>query len=49
MLKWRFAILEDADFNYHEDPTESMLDQLAAKLDKTRIELETVLTELQKQ
>lgn len=48
MLKWRFSILSDADFAFDEDHRESMLDQLAFKLNKTRKQLETLFTELQK-
>jgi hypothetical protein len=48
MLKWRFSILSDADFAFDESHRESMLDQLAFKLNKTRAELETLFTELQK-
>lgn len=48
MLKWRFSVLNDADFEFEEGHKESMLDQLAVKLNKTRLELESIFAELQK-
>ena len=48
MLKWRFSGLSDADFEFKEGEKESMLDRLAAKLQKTRPELESLFDELQK-
>lgn len=48
MLKLRYSVLTDVDFAFKEDHRETMLDQLAVKLNKTRVELETVLMELQK-
>lgn len=48
MLKWRFSFLSDADFAYDEGHRESMLDQLAVKLNKSRPELESLFDELQK-
>jgi hypothetical protein len=48
MLKWRYSALTDEDFNFDEDHRETMLDQLAIKLNKTRENLESLLLELQK-
>lgn len=48
MMKWKFDVLSDADFNFKEDQEESMLDHLAAKLNKTRLELEKLVAEFQK-
>ena len=36
MLKWRFSILSDTDFEIDKGDREGMLDRLAAKLQKTR-------------
>lgn len=47
MLKRRFPILRDEDFDYKEGDRESMLTKLQAKLQKTRIELESLFAELQ--
>jgi hypothetical protein len=47
LLKRRFPILEDQDFDFQEGYRESMLDKLSAKLSKTRSELETIFAELQ--
>ena len=47
MLKRRFSILRDEDFVYEEGNKEDMLRRLEAKLCKTRVELESVLAELQ--
>lgn len=47
MLKRRFPILSDADFEFTEGERESMLDRLSAKLKKTRQELEMLFAELQ--
>lgn len=47
MLKRRFPILDDADFEFKEGEKESMLDQLASKLKKTRDELTSLFAELQ--
>ena len=44
----RFGVLSDKDFDFDEEHRETMLDQLAAKLDKTRPELELLFAELQK-
>jgi polyphosphate kinase len=47
MLKRRFSILRDEDFEYEEGNKEDMLKRLEAKLSKTRVELESVFAELQ--
>ena len=47
MLKRRFSILRDEDLAYEEGNREDMLKRLEAKLSKTRVELESVLAELQ--
>ncbi|MEQ9286608.1 MAG: hypothetical protein RIG77_06845 [Cyclobacteriaceae bacterium] len=49
MLKWRFSALTDSDFEFEDGHKESMLDELANKLQKTRSELELLFAELQKQ
>ena len=48
MLKMRFGVLSDKDFDFDEEQRESMLDQIAIKLNKSRSELEIVFAELQK-
>lgn len=48
MLKWRFSILCDADFEYKEGEKEIMLDRLASKIQKSRQELSLVFSDLQK-
>ena len=47
MLKRRFPILSDEDFVFEKDGRENMLKRLEQKLNKTRIELETLFAELQ--
>ncbi len=47
MLKQRFSILLDLDFEYEEGQREKMLDSLSVKLEKTRAELELIFAELQ--
>jgi hypothetical protein len=47
MLKWRFSVLSDADFDFIEGQRESMLDKLSLKLEKTREELKLIFAELQ--
>ncbi|MDW3210326.1 MAG: hypothetical protein R8N23_10690 [Reichenbachiella sp.] len=47
MLKWRFPALCDEDFHFEEGQRESMLNLLMVKLNKTRIELNVILDELQ--
>ena len=46
MLKWRFPVLNDADFEGEEK--ESILSQLSIKLSKSRKELENILADLQR-
>ena len=48
MLKWNFSVLSDTDFVIVKGDREGMLDKLAAKLNKTRPELESIFEELQK-
>lgn len=47
MLKRRFPHLTDEDFYFTGDDKESMMAKLAAKLKKTRAELEALFAELQ--
>ena len=47
MMKRRYSVLSDADFEFEEGHKESMLDTLASKLQKTRSELELLFAELQ--
>ncbi|KOF01916.1 hypothetical protein OB69_14335 [Roseivirga seohaensis subsp. aquiponti] len=47
MLKNRFSVLNDADFEFEEGQKESMMDKLSVKLKKTRSELELLFAELQ--
>jgi polyphosphate kinase len=47
MLRRRFSILSDADFEFKEGERESMLNKLSGKLKKTRKELEMLFAELQ--
>lgn len=48
MLKWRFSVLCDLDFEYKEGEKEIMLDHLADKINKSRHELALIFSELQK-
>lgn len=48
LLKRRFAILTDEDFNYEEGKREFMLERLCAKLGKSKLELELIFAEIQK-
>lgn len=48
MMKRKFPFLTDADFEFEKGNKESMLDKLAAKLQKSRSELELIFAELQK-
>ncbi|MEQ9425622.1 MAG: hypothetical protein RJQ09_14450 [Cyclobacteriaceae bacterium] len=48
LLKRWFPILNDEDFEYPDDQKETMLDRLAAKLDKSRDELELIFADLQR-
>jgi len=47
MLKRRFPVLSDEDFIFEKDERENMLTKLEIKLNKTRIELESLFAELQ--
>ena len=47
MLKRRFPILSDEDFEFEKDERETMLAKLEAKLNKTRTELDSLFAELQ--
>jgi hypothetical protein len=47
MLKRRFPILSDEDFEFEKDERETMLARLEAKLNKTRDELDSLFAELQ--
>lgn len=47
MLKRRFPVLDDEDFQYEGGDRESMLTKLEEKLNKTRVELESLFAELQ--
>lgn len=47
MLKRRFPILCDEDFVFEKDGRENMLAKLEAKLNKSRIELDSLFAELQ--
>lgn len=47
MLKNRFSILSDDDFEFQEGQKENMLDRLSIKLKKTREELNLLFMELQ--
>lgn len=49
MLKWRFSVLSDQDFDYDDDQREKMLNQIAAKLNRSRSDLEVLFAELQQQ
>ena len=48
MLMRRFPILNDQDFDFEEGAKDIMLEQLAAKLEKTKLELENLFAELQR-
>tara|TARA_A100000171_G_scaffold52862_2_gene73793 strand:- start:595 stop:780 length:186 start_codon:yes stop_codon:yes gene_type:complete len=47
MLKNRFSVLSDADFEFEDGQKESMMEKLSVKLKKTRSELELLFAELQ--
>lgn len=47
MLKRRFAILTDEDFNFETGEKETMLNKLGIKLNKSRPELDSLFAELQ--
>lgn len=48
MLRGRFPVLSDEDFKFENDEKETMLEKLAAKLNKTRVELDLLFAELQR-
>ncbi len=48
MLKRIFPILSDEDFALEREDRENMLEKLGFKLNKSRVELETLLAELQR-
>jgi len=48
MLRMRFPFLRDEDFFYEPGDRESMLKRLEAKLNKSRLELESLFAELQR-
>ncbi len=48
MMKWQFVDLTDSDFEIIDGDKELTLDKLAHKLQKTRVELERLIAELQK-
>ena len=47
MLKQRFSILMDMDFEYAEGQKEKMMERLSQKLQKDRAELDLIFKELQ--
>jgi hypothetical protein len=47
MLKRRFPVLSDEDFVFEQDGRETMLARLEKKLNKSRLELESLFAELQ--
>ncbi|WP_192350588.1 general stress protein CsbD [Algoriphagus sp. Y33] len=47
MLKQRYSILNDADFEFQEGQREGMLERLSQKLKKTKDELQLLFAELQ--
>lgn len=47
MLKWRFPNLKDEDFEFEEGQKETMLNQLAARIKKSRSELDAIFLEMQ--
>lgn len=47
LLKRIFPVLSDEDFAAEHVDRESMLEKLGFKLNKSRVELETILAELQ--
>ncbi|MDR7129689.1 hypothetical protein J2X69_002034 [Algoriphagus sp. 4150] len=47
MLKQRYSILNDADFEFQEGQREGMLEKLSQKLKKTKDELQLLFAELQ--
>jgi hypothetical protein len=47
MLKRRFSVLSDDDFEFKEGHRDCMLERLSVKLEKTRAELQLIFAELQ--
>lgn len=47
MLKQRFSVLMDMDFEYAEGQREKMMERLSQKLQKDRAELDLIFEELQ--
>lgn len=47
MLKRRFAVLCDSDFDFQNGERESMIDRLSQKLNKTTAEMNLIFAELQ--
>ncbi|MBN3582153.1 hypothetical protein JYB64_07120 [Algoriphagus aestuarii] len=47
MLKQRFSILMDMDFEFAEGQREKMMERLSKKLQKNRAELDILFEELQ--
>ena len=47
MLKQRFSVLMDMDFEYAEGQREKMMERLSQKLQKNRAELDLIFEELQ--
>ena len=47
MLKQRFSVLMDMDFEYAEGQREKMMERLSQKLQKDRAELDLIFKELQ--
>ncbi|MDH4089168.1 MAG: hypothetical protein OEV74_06465 [Cyclobacteriaceae bacterium] len=48
LLKRIFPILSDEDFALEQEDRESMLEKLGFKLNKSRVELESLLADLQR-
>ena len=47
MLKQRFSILSDSDFEFKEGQRDRMIERLSQKLQKTKEELNLLFAELQ--
>ncbi|UXP33818.1 hypothetical protein N6H18_07635 [Reichenbachiella agarivorans] len=47
LLKWKFPVLSDEDFLHDEENKETVLVQLSNKLNKSRNELDLILSDLQ--
>ena len=48
MMKWRYETLSDEDFNGVQQDRDGVLDRIAQKIEKTRMELDLILEELQR-